>query len=144
MMKKNSTHNPRLAPGHVSIWLMFALAVSWASAAGGDEVVPKRLTVYEDNMALVQTAVTWSVTEGINVTELKPVSSSVEPASIVVRFPERAGELFVIEQDYLNAVAELSSLLGLNREQEIEIVDSNGDVLRGTLYGYDGASACAT
>jgi hypothetical protein len=124
----------------VQVAILSTVVALTVGVSGTRGMPARQLTVYEDNLALINTGITWELTRGTNTLELSPVSALLNPASVVLRFPERSDEVLLLAQDYLNAVAELAVLLRSNRGREIELLDSGGDLVRGTLFGYDGGS----
>jgi len=98
------------------------------------------LTVYEDGFALVNTEIEVTLVKGVNTIRLKPVSSVIEPASVVGRFRSNSDRVMIVAQDYTRPAADLMSLLRERRGRRVKLVDAGGEVIEGSLISYDGAS----
>src|SRR5271170_1179482 len=113
---------------------MLGLAVLGVAAAGGlrthgAEAEPGQasLTVYNQMFAVVRQVIPLELRAGTNHVTFTDITTHLEPDSVILRDPNGARQLRVLEQNYRNDPVSQELLLSLNEGKTIELVSKDRD-----------------
>jgi len=114
--------------------LLFGLAVLGLVAAGGvrvrgSEAGPGQasLTVYNQMFAVVRQVIPMELKAGANHVTFTDITTHLEPDSVILRDPNGARQLQVLEQNYRNDPVSQELLLSLNEGKTIDFLTKDRD-----------------
>jgi hypothetical protein len=131
-----------LVPSPVGAVGLFALALALGSAVAARPAAAAdrelRLTVYNDNLALVSDNRTIQVQAGQSTVELTDVPAQIDPTSVHLK--GLAGPLDVLEQNFQYDLASPDRILQRYLDQPVDAALKAGDLKSGALLSFDGGS----
>lgn len=110
------------------------LMATSASAADRD----LRLTVYNDNLGLINDIRTLEIGKGRSTIELVDVPALIDPTS--VHLVPREGNIQVLEQNFQYDLAGPDRILQRFVDSEVDLVLKEGDTKSGTLLSFEGGA----
>lgn len=121
---------------------LFALVVALGSAAIASPAAAAdrelRLTVYNDNLALVSDSRTIQVQAGQSTVELADVPAQIDPTSVHLK--GLGSPLEVLEQNFQYDLASPDRILQRYLDQPVEAALKAGELKSGALLSFDGGS----
>jgi hypothetical protein len=121
----------------VCLFLSLLLCLLAGVAAAADREL--RITVYNENLALVSDRRTLPLPEGLGPLELADVPALIDPTS--VHFKVLQGEGQVLEQNFQYDLADAERILQRYLDSPIEaVLKEGGELKSGTLLSFDGGS----
>jgi hypothetical protein len=121
----------------VCLLLSLLLCLLAGVAAAADREL--RITVYNENLALVSDRRTLPLPEGLGPLELADVPALIDPTS--VHFKVLQGEGQVLEQNFQYDLADAERILQRYLDSPIEaVLKEGGELKSGTLLSFDGGS----
>lgn len=107
-----------------------------AFAASQVQSAPPRLTVYNQNFAVIRVEVPLDLKQGVNHVELTDITDYLEPDSVILRDPTGKNPFRIIEQNYRGDPVSQDLMLKLYEGKGIDfLVTTNGQsqVVHGTI-----------
>lgn len=127
---------PAVAVGLSVLVLALGSAVAASSASAADREL--RLTVYNDNLALVSDNRTIQVQAGQSTVELADVPAQIDPTSVHLK--GLGSPLDVLEQNFQYDLASPDRILQRYLDQPVEAALKAGELKSGALLSFDGGS----
>ena len=127
---------PAVAVGLSVLVLALGSAVAASSASAADREL--RLTVYNDNLALVSDNRTIQVQAGQSTVELADVPAQIDPTSVHLK--GLGGPLDVLEQNFQYDLASPDRILQRYLDLPVEAALKAGELKSGALLSFDGGS----
>jgi hypothetical protein len=127
---------PAVTVGLSVLVLALGSAVAASSATAADREL--RLTVYNDNLALVSDSRTIQVQAGQSNVELADVPAQIDPTSVHLK--SLSSPLVVLEQNFQYDLASPDRILQRFLDQPVDAALKAGDLKSGSLLSFDGAT----
>jgi hypothetical protein len=125
-------------PAGALVAFLFGAALVSAGAAHAAEGRDLRVTVYNNNLGLVNDQRTLDVPEGQGTVEVTDVPAQIDPTSVHLKPLEGSAE--VLEQDFQYDLASPDRVLQRYLDLPVEAVVKDGSVKAGNLLSFDGSS----
>jgi hypothetical protein len=127
---------PALTVGLFALALVLGSVATASSATVADREL--RLTVYNDNLALVSDSRTIQVQAGQSAVELADVPAQIDPTSVHLK--PLGSPLQVLEQNFQYDLASPDRILQRYLDQPVEAALKGGELKSGALLSFDGGS----
>lgn len=110
--------------------ILFLLTIVTAAAVFADDIA---VTVYNNNLGVVSENRTLDFQKGMNMIAFKDVPALIDVASVRFELNDPSKSVAILEQNYAYDLVSPDKMYQKYIDKEIELVDKNGNVYKGTL-----------